>query len=370
MLAVILCNLSTYHIVLAEDNKKFTIHCTDNEPCLNGLCIGNPCLPQKNYEYENNAFHNGEHSIDFGGSSNSIGSVMDNKNFVDIYQNTENGNACTKSPVRTGVNPSGQKYGLNRNIENIFSGNSDTKWLVKGSGVSLQMDLGGVKRICGIDISWYKGERGLYHFIISTSIDGTTFTNILRGTSGGTNIPSESYPIIKDVQGRYIRLAASRDSDTSGVAKVGIYTINTKDTNSLVIQPHQHIVTIDNSSSGTKGFDHISPSQYIDLISPLVETNHVPTVSDKNVEVTSSASAIQISLTGNDPDRTEAIKFSIIDLPSHGTLKQGSIANSIIYTPTSGFTGKDSFTYNAIDKHGAESLKGRVNILISNKYPL
>jgi hypothetical protein len=35
-----------------------------------------------------------------------------------------------------------------------------------------------------------------------------------------------------------------------------------------------------------------------------------------------------------------------------------------------GFTGMDSFTYDAIDNHGGESVKGRVNILISDKYPL
>jgi hypothetical protein len=51
-------------------------------------------------------------------------------------------------------------------------------------------------------------------------------------------------------------------------------------------------------------------------------------------------------------------------------MKQGSIANSIIYAPINGFTGRDTFTYNAIDDHGTEILKGRVNILISNNYPL
>ena len=365
-----MCTFSTYNMVLADNNKKLSIQCADIVPCLNGICIGDSCSPAKGHEYTSDASHNTKQSINFESSSNSFEQVRSSINSMDMYQNTNNDNMCIKSPVSTVINTSGKKD-LNEDVKKVFDNNPNTKWSLKDGRSYIQMDLGEIKNICSIDIHWYKGEKGTYHFAISTSIDGITFTNILRGTSDGTSIASENYPIIKDVQGRYIRLDASRDSDVSGVSEIGIYTKNIKNTNAYAAQSQQYLVSSNNSSSPITKLDkRIAPSQYVDLISPLIETNHVPVMADKNVEVTSSASAVQISLAGNDLNKADALKFSIIDLPVHGILKQGSIANSIIYAPINGFTGRDTFTYNAIDDQGTENLKGRVNILISNNYPL
>jgi len=355
-------------MILADNNKKLSIQCADSVPCLDGICIGNPCSPAKN-QYASDASYNTKQSINIDGSSNSFEQIRSSTDSMDKHQNTNNDNMCIKSPVSTVINTS-EKKDL-KDVKNVLDNNLNTKWSLKDGRSYIQMDLGGIKSICSIDIHWYKAEKGTYHFVISTSMDGITFTTILRGTSDRTGIGSENYPIIKDLQGRYIRLDASRDSDVSGVSEIGIYTKNIKNVNASGAQPPQYLVSSNNSSSSISKLDNrIAPSQYVDLISPLIETNHLPVIIDKNVEDTSTASAIQIGLAGNDINKSGVLKFSIIELPVHGILRQGSIANSVIYTPINGFTGRDTFTYNAIDDHGKEILKGRVNILIGNSYPL
>gem|GEM_PF-1133492 len=368
LLALTICNFSTYNMILADNNKKLSIQCADSVPCLDGICIGNPCSPAKN-QYASDASYNTKQSINIDGSSNSFEQIRSSTDSMDKHQDTNNDNMCIKSPVSTVINTS-EKKDL-KDVKNVLDNNLNTKWSLKDGRSYIQMDLGGIKSICSIDIHWYKAEKGTYHFVISTSMDGITFTTILRGTSDRTGIGSENYPIIKDLQGRYIRLDASRDSDVSGVSEIGIYTKNIKNVNASGAQPPQYLVSSNNSSSSISKLDNrIAPSQYVDLISPLIETNHLPMIIDKNVEDTSTASAIQIGLAGNDINKSGVLKFSIIELPVHGILRQGSIANSVIYTPINGFSGTDTFTYNAIDDHGKENLKGRVNILIGNSYPL
>jgi hypothetical protein len=122
-------------------------------------------------------------------------------------------------------------------------------------------------------------------------------------------------------------------------------------------------------SSTHESINQIEPNQYVQLISPLIETNLLQVMPDKNIE-TATTSTIQINLAGNGTDKDNGLKFSIIDLPLHGVLKQGSIAESIIYEPIDGFKGEDTFTYDAINEHGTETLKGRVNILVGNNSPL
>ena len=71
--------------------------------------------------------------------------------------------------------------------------------------------------------------------------------------------------------------------------------------------------------------------------------------------------ATVIGLSGNDPDGNP-ITYTIASGPSNGTL--GPIqGNIILYTPNTGFTGNDSFTYKATDGT-AQSVVGTVTLLV------
>jgi len=73
--------------------------------------------------------------------------------------------------------------------------------------------------------------------------------------------------------------------------------------------------------------------------------NTPPTASDQNV-VTNEDTAVTITLSGSDADGDTLI-YTIFAGPSHGTLS-GAEPN-IVYTPNSGYTGSDVFTYKTYD---------------------
>ncbi len=97
---------------------------------------------------------------------------------------------------------------------------------------------------------------------------------------------------------------------------------------------------------------------------PLGVTNNTPPPNTAPTANTTSATtpfnqAVNVALSGSDAETCQ-LTFSIVDPPSHGSL--GSISNnpctagnpntdtaSVTYTPTTGFSGPDSFTYKVND---------------------
>ena len=80
---------------------------------------------------------------------------------------------------------------------------------------------------------------------------------------------------------------------------------------------------------------------------------------------TTSPNAVTIGLSGTDPDTCQ-LTFQVIDLPDHGGV--GSLSNlactagspntdaaNVVYTPTAGYSGPDSFTYRVLDATGASA---------------
>jgi hypothetical protein len=73
-----------------------------------------------------------------------------------------------------------------------------------------------------------------------------------------------------------------------------------------------------------------------------------PTADDKNLQ-TKAGTPAQITLTGSDPISVGALKFSVVSLPQHGSLVQGTMPNSLIWTPNNGFS------YKATNSQGVDS---------------
>lgn len=71
-----------------------------------------------------------------------------------------------------------------------------------------------------------------------------------------------------------------------------------------------------------------------------------------------------IQLQGSDGDGT-ALTFSIVGSPSHGALSQlNASTGAVVYTPTAGYTGSDSFTYK-VTSGGADSNTATVSITVT-----
>ena len=79
--------------------------------------------------------------------------------------------------------------------------------------------------------------------------------------------------------------------------------------------------------------------------------NTSPTVNDIHIQ-TNMNTPVEITLIGTDPDPRDVLKFSVVNLPQHGNLTNSINPKSVLYTPDTGFSGTDSFTYKATDSQG------------------
>ncbi|RKG73422.1 serine/threonine protein phosphatase [Corallococcus exercitus] len=61
-----------------------------------------------------------------------------------------------------------------------------TRWSAQGTGVWLQLDLGSAQTLTGTTVAWHRGNERQNHFVVSTSTDGSTFTQAYAGDSALT----------------------------------------------------------------------------------------------------------------------------------------------------------------------------------------
>ncbi len=181
-----------------------------------------------------------------------------------------------------------------------------TRWSNKGLGSWIRLDLGSKKTVCSVDMSWYNGNLRKYTFTIAVSNDGNTFTKIFSSTSSGTTAAAERYDV-PDSQGRYVKITVTGNTQNNWVSIIEIDVFST------------------DSSGGT--------------------TNHNPVANNQNI-ATNMNTAKSITLTASDSD-ADKLTYAITKQPSHGTLT-GTIP-SLTYTPASGYTGSDSFTFKVND---------------------
>jgi len=114
-------------------------------------------------------------------------------------------NTCTTNLPISGVTASGNDGNV---PSNVLDNNLGTRWSSLGVGQFITADLASVKNICSVDIAWYRGNERQYHFVISTSTDGSTFTQRFSGDSSGTTLNSEKYAI-PPVDARFVRITVN-----------------------------------------------------------------------------------------------------------------------------------------------------------------
>src|SRR5205807_169410 len=94
------------------------------------------------------------------------------------------------------------------------------------------------------------------------------------------------------------------------------------------------------------------------------QNNQPPTADNKTIQ-TNAGTPVTITLTGTDPIPGDVLKFSVVRLPQHGKLTPSNASNSVTYTPNTGFTGTDSFTYKGTDGQGVNSTDANVTITVN-----
>jgi hypothetical protein len=215
--------------------------------------------------------------------------------------NKANAQTCTTNLPISGVTASGNDGNV---PSNVLDNNLATRWSNLGLGTWIRADLGSTKNVCSVDIAWYLGNQRTNNFVIATSTDGTTFTNVFSGTSSGTTLNSEKYTI-PSINARYVRITVNGNSQNNwaSITELDIF----------------------GSSSSANS----------------------PPVANNQVALTGKDTAKRIALTASDPNN-DPLTYSIVTPPQHGTATGGT-GQVRTYTPTTGYTGPESFTFRAND---------------------
>jgi len=144
------------------------------------------------------------------------------------FLNKVGAQSCTTNLAISSVTASGNDGNVPSNVaDNNFS----TRWSNAGVGSWIRTDLGGIKTICSVDIAWYKGNERTSNFIISTSTDGSTFTDVFKGTSSGTTLNSEKYTI-SSTNTRYVKITVNGNSQNSwaSITEIDVYGLSSTST--------------------------------------------------------------------------------------------------------------------------------------------
>jgi hypothetical protein len=91
---------------------------------------------------------------------------------------------------------------------NAIDGNLSSRWSSNGIGQWLRADMGAVKALNALDIAWYQGASRASRFVVATSTDGTTFTQVYSGASSGRTDSFERYTF-PTVNARYVRVTVN-----------------------------------------------------------------------------------------------------------------------------------------------------------------
>ena len=380
----------------SDDDRKLGIQCEtgSEDVCLIAACMGYPCV------WYQNSSGGVERNFDVtitkyttpGLDTQNIKQVQD-----DCIESTSNIQfiGTSEKDYATDVNNNHDDEDDDDNNESILTKLSDndydSKWEEQGFGSFIQADLGSVQSVCNVGIAWDKGDERSYNFVISTSDDGTTFTDVLRGTSSGSTDVLEEYDLT-DVDSRFIRVTVfgnnDDDSDKRDRAAINEFRIGTPTTGGVQSnnsssngqpEPFENSLYDDNNSTSSSNSTEISPDNYISELTDLIftdsfqdrvqkqhtATNVPPTVEDLNIRA-ASVSSLEIELKGSDINSPNELDYAVVDLPMHGVLKEGTDQGRVLYYPNSGYIGTDKFTYRAIDDQGLESLTGTVDISIED----
>ena len=385
-----------------DDDRKLDIQCeTGNEDvCLIAACMGHPCV------WYQNTSPGLERNFDVAITKYTMPSldtldedVTSNIMQVDddCMESTSNIQLISTSRMddARSINNDDDDDGDDNNNDSVFAklldNDYDTKWKEEGFGSFIQADLGSVEPVCNVGIAWDKGDERSYNFVISTSDDGTTFTDALRGTSSGSTEALETYDLT-DVDSRFIRITVfgnnddnNDEHDTAAINEIRVGTSTTAGSQSNKISSNgqselsKESPNANNNASSLTNSTVITPDNYISELTDLMvtdgyedrlqkqfaDTNLPPSVEDLNIRA-ASVSSLEIELKGSDLSSPDGLDYSVVDLPTHGVLEAGTDQDRVLYYPNPDYVGSDSFTYRAIDDKGLESVLGTVDITIED----
>ena len=113
------------------------------------------------------------------------------------------------SITASGYEPNSSNY-----PSNTMDFNLDTRWSADGTGQWIMFDIGNIKTVESLDIAFYKGDERFAYFSIELSENGTDFTEIFNGQSGGNTLDLENFDF-EDTNARFVRITGYGNNSSS-----------------------------------------------------------------------------------------------------------------------------------------------------------
>ena len=89
---------------------------------------------------------------------------------------------------------------------NVLDGNLETRWSASGEKEWIAFDLGQTRKLSGLSIAWYNGDKRQTGSQISVSADGQAWRDVFKGKSSGKSVQLEAYDFGKEERIRYVRI--------------------------------------------------------------------------------------------------------------------------------------------------------------------
>ncbi|MCA9208641.1 MAG: tandem-95 repeat protein, partial [Planctomycetales bacterium] len=243
--------------------------------------------------------------------------------------------------------------------------NSDGTFTYDPTGVAVIQQLTTGQTL--VDTFTYTATDGL-----SASAPGTVSLTIT-----GSNDPPEAKndAVLVRVNTATNLNVLSNDSDVDGTINIGSVTIVTGPSNGTAsVNPNGTILYTPGANfNGVDTLTYTVKDQQgatSNVANVTINVNHFPVAVDDAFVVPIDAVNHKLSILANDSDQDGSLDPSSITIqvfPTNGSLVFNSTdPTAVFYTPNSGFTGTDSFTYTVADNLGAVSNVANVRITVSN----
>lgn len=209
----------------------------------------------------------------------------------------------------------------------------NTRWSNQGLGSWITLDLGEKRKICSLNIAWYRGNERINSFDIATSTDGTTFNTVASKQSTGTSNALEKVDI-SNTQARYVKITVTGNTQNDWISITEIDIVG-----SALQQPTP---------------PHPPPG---DTSPPTVSIISPPN------GATGVAVTISVTATFSEPVQPSSVSTTTFNLQSGtasipGTVTLSADGKTATFDPTSTLTS--SVSYSAIIRTGVKDIAGNV----------
>src|SRR5215208_1204698 len=157
----------------------------------------------------------------FGEKNGEQKTIEDSPDLATSHEFTTFATTCSKLPISK-VEASGYIGGFDP-LEAVDDKLS-TKWINTERGSWIEIDLGSIETICSVGAAWVFGKTIKYNLAISVSTDGSSFSEVFRGTSSGTTRQIENYDF-SDTIARYVKITVNGNNRDSfaRISELAVY---------------------------------------------------------------------------------------------------------------------------------------------------